>query len=85
MKAKFHAPDPPDHLNNICSNPDPLERANPPQVMLLCPNLDPLKRTHSPERMLLLIDPTGCCVMKRKDGECPDPEVKLYQQGVYRQ
>ena len=35
--------------------------------------------------MLPLLDPTGCCVMKRKDGECPDPEVKLYHRGVYRQ
>ena len=42
------------------------------------------KRAHSPQGMLSLIDPTGCCVMKRKDGECPDPEVKLYHRGAYR-
>ena len=35
--------------------------------------------------MLLLIDRTGCSVTKRKDGECPDPEVKLYYRGGYRQ
>ena len=34
--------------------------------------------------MLSSIDPTGCCVMKRKDGGCQDPEVKLYHRGVYR-
>ena len=51
----------------------------------ICSNPDPLKRTHSPQGMLLLIDQTGYSVMKRKDGECPDPEVKLYYQGAYRQ
>ena len=34
--------------------------------------------------MLVLIDQTGCSVLKRKDGECPDPEVKLYYRGAYR-
>lgn len=51
----------------------------------MCPNPDPLKRTHSPQGMLSLIDQTGCSVMKRKDGECPDPEVKLYYQRAYKQ
>ena len=59
-------------------NPDPLKRAHSPQGMLLCPNPDPLKRTYSPQGILLLIDPTRCCVINKKDGECPDLEVKLY-------
>ena len=36
----------------------------------VCPNPGPLKRTHLPQGMLSFIDPTGCCVMKRKDGKC---------------
>ena len=66
LKAKFHAPDPPDYIDSICSNPDLL------------------KLTHSLQGMLSLIDPTGCCVMERRDGECPDPEVKLYHRGAHR-
>ena len=50
----------------------------------ICSNPDPLKCAHSPQEMLSLIDPTGCCVRKRKDGECPDPEVKLYHRGAHR-
>ena len=70
----------------ICNkqNLDPLKRAHTSQRMLLCPNPDPLKHTHSPQGMLLLIDLTGYCVMKRKNGECPDPEVELYHRGVYQ-
>ena len=65
-------------------NPAPLKRAHSPQGMLLCPNPDLLKYTHSPQGMLSLISPTGCCVMKRKDGECPDLEVKLFHREAYR-
>jgi len=83
MKAKFHTPDPLDYLDGFCSNSDP-ELAHSLQATLSCPNPDPLKRTHSPQGMLSLIDQTGCSVMKRKDGECPDPEVKLYYRGAYR-
>ena len=50
----------------------------------ICLNPVLLKRTHSPQGMLSLIDQTGCSVLKRKDGECPDPEVKLYYRGAYR-
>jgi len=71
MKASFNAPDPHDYLDRICSNTDPLKRAHSP-------------RAHSSQGTLSLIDPIGCCVMKRKDGECPDPEVKLYHRGAYR-
>ena len=73
----------------LCSNQEPLKRAHPDPkaklyTMSLCSNPDPLKHTHSPQGMLSLISPTGCCVMKRKDGECPDPEVKLYHRGAYQ-
>ena len=82
MKEKFNATDPCDYLD--CSNLDLMKRAHSLQAMLSCPNPDPLKRTHSPQEMLSLIDPTGCCVMMRKDGECPDPEVKSYHRGAYQ-
>ena len=59
-------------------NPAPLKRAHSPQGMLSCQNPDLLKYTHSPQGMLSLISPTECCVMKRKDGECPVPEAKLH-------
>ena len=51
----------------------------------ICLNPDLLKRTHSSQGILLLVDQTGYSVMKSKDGESPDPEVKLYYQGVYQQ
>ena len=84
MKAKFHTPDPLDYLDGICLNSDTLKLAHSLQVMLSYTNPDPLKHTHSPQGILSLIDHTGYSVMKRKDGECPDPEVKLYYQGGYR-
>ena len=84
MKAKFHTPDPLDYLDGICSNSHTLKLAHSLQVMLSYPNPDLLKCTYSPQGMLSLIDQTGCSVMKRKDGECPDPEVKLYYRGGYR-
>ena len=65
-------------------NPAPLKRAHSPQEILSCPNTDLLKHTHSPQGILLLINPTGYCVMKRKDGECPDPEVQLYHREAYQ-
>ena len=77
MKAKFHTPDPLDYLDGICSNSLTLKLAQ-------YPNPDPLKSTYSPEGILSLIDPTECCVMERKDGECLDPKVKLYYRGAYR-
>ena len=89
----YWIPDPLDHLDSISSfpdlysnkqNPAPLKRAHSSQGMLSCSNTDLLKYTHSPQGMLSLIDPTGCCVMERKDGECPDPEVKLYHRGAHR-
>ena len=77
MKANFLTPDPKSKL----------------YTTLLCSNPDLPKLIHSPKGMLLLIDPTGCCVMKRKDKEChiqaitrdPDPEVKVYHRGAYQQ
>merc|ERR1719491_604461 len=39
--------------------------------------LKPLKRAHSLQRML-------SSPMERKDGECPDPEVKLFHRGAHR-
>ena len=83
-EKKFHAPDPLDYLDSICSNQNPLKHAQSPQTMLSCPNPDLLKRTHSPQGMLLLIDPIGYFVMKRKDGEFPHSEVKLYHQEAYQ-
>ena len=67
------------HLDSICLTPNPIDHHDS-----ICSNPDLLKRTHPPQGMSSLIDPTGCCVMKRKDGECPDPEVKSYHRGVYR-
>ena len=84
MKAKFDTPDPLDYLKGICSNSDTLKLAHSLQAMLSYPNQDPLKCTHSPQGMFSLIDRTGCSVMKRKYGECPDPKVKLYYQGAFQ-
>ena len=67
----YWKPDPLDRLNSISSMPDLLDHLDS-----ISSNPDPLKRTHSPQGMLSLIDPTGCCVIERKDGECPDPELK---------
>ena len=51
------------------------KKRHAPKGKLVSSNQDPLKRAH----------PTECCfVMKRKDGECPNPEVKLYYRGAYR-
>ena len=61
MKANFHTPNPKTKL----------------YTMLLCSNPDLPKLAHSPQGMLLLIHPTGCCAMKRKDGKCPDRQVVL--------
>jgi len=68
------------HMKAKINAPDPLDYLDS-----ICLNPDPLKRAHSPQGMLSLIDPTGCCVMEMKDGECPDPEVKLYHQGAHQQ
>ena len=61
------------HMKAKFNAPDPLDYLDS-----ICSNTDPLNRAHSPQGMLSLIDPTGCCVMKRKDGESTDPEIKLY-------
>mmetsp|Transcript_30321 Transcript_30321/g.33940 ORF Transcript_30321/g.33940 Transcript_30321/m.33940 type:complete len:128 (-) Transcript_30321:98-481(-) len=42
-----------------------------------------LKRAHPNE--CCNMKTTGCYAMKRKNGECPDSEVKLYHQGAYQQ
>ena len=67
------------HMKAKFHTPDPLDYLN-----CICLNPDPLTRTHSPQGMLSLIDRTGYSVMKRKDGEFPDPKVKLYYQGAYQ-
>ena len=68
------------HMKAKFHTPDPLDYLDG-----ICSNSDPLKRTHSPQGMLSLIDRTGCSVMKRENGECPNPEVKLYQVKLYHQ
>merc|ERR1712238_270400 len=83
-------PDPRDHLDSISSIPDLYSnkqriQPNHHDYSKQDLNQDLLKRTHSPQGMLSLIDPTGYCVMEKKDGECPDPEVKLYYRGAHRQ
>merc|ERR1712238_173778 len=54
--------------------PDPLDYLDG-----ICSNSHTLKLAYSPQGMLSLIDQNGCSVMKKKDGECPDPEAKLHK------